>query len=264
VETVTVLSVQDVSVRFGGIVALSSFSLAVGAGERIGVIGPNGAGKTTLLDVLSGLTRPSSGKILFEGVDVTQSGTSQLARSGLSRTFQRARPFGWLSAKDNVVVPLEWKGRRPRVFRDILGIGDRSRKEKSTSAAAMALIERCGLEASAKRSAGALPIGQIRLLELARALVTCPSLILLDEPTSGLEARETERFAEVLTEAQRLTNCSYLLVEHDLAFVLSTADRLVVLNQGEILDDGTPSTVLSNPEVIASYLGTERDIGPQE
>jgi len=251
-----ILSVSEVSVSFGGIRALDGVSVSVAAGEIVGLIGPNGAGKTTLFDVISGVRFPQSGKVRLEGVDVTNRTAIQRARSGLRRTYQAVQVFGWLSVVDNVVTALEWEGGGGGLFADLVSSPTRRRREKARRAQAMAALERCGLAAVADAPSSSLPIGQARMVELARATADPPKVLLLDEPTSGLEPAEASRLAELIRSISQSVGCAVLLVEHDMDFVMGVCDRIVVLNLGQVIAEGTPDEVRADENVRTAYLGT--------
>jgi branched-chain amino acid transport system ATP-binding protein len=246
--------VEEVAVRFGGISALDGVSFSLDKG-CCGVIGPNGAGKTTLIDALSGIRAPSSGRIFVDGLDVTKRSATWLARNGVRRTFQRHQAFGWLTVDENLLVPLEWRGRGRRIVADLLGLPTARRRAQSHGERIDAVLEQCGLTSVRGHSAASLPIGQIRLLEFARAIIDPPRLLLLDEPTSGLSEPDTERLAAAIESLTRETECTVVVVEHDLSFVLRVSDRLVALQQGSVIADGPPSAVSSDPRVVAAYIG---------
>jgi branched-chain amino acid transport system ATP-binding protein len=189
----TALELQDVTVRFGGIVALSDVSLAATHGEVLGLIGPNGAGKTTLFDVVSGVRSPDRGRIILGGDDVTGQSAVARARRGLRRTFQRVQTFGWLSVEDNVLSALEWRGGGGGFLADLVSFPTRRRRERERRTRVAEVLEQCGLSAVAKEPSGSLPIGLARMLEVARAVVDPPKVLLLDEPTSGLDETEAVR-----------------------------------------------------------------------
>ncbi len=237
----TLLKVNNVSVRFGGLQALSEVNIDVDSGYVTGLIGPNGAGKTTLFNVITGLQTPTTGEIVLDGEDITISKPHKRARSGIGRTFQRLETFGSLSARDNVLVGAEmrrgWSRERfdPREF-------------------ANELIERVGLSGVADEIVDTLPTGTARLVEVARALASKPKVLLLDEPSSGLTASETAELTKLLKEISS-SGVGVLLVEHDMSFVMGTCERLHVLDFGRIIATGTPKEVQSNSQVRAAYLG---------
>ncbi|HEY4332227.1 MAG TPA: ABC transporter ATP-binding protein [Ilumatobacteraceae bacterium] len=249
------LEARGISVAFGGVRALSDVSLHAAAGEICGIIGPNGAGKTTLFDVISGHRRPASGDLHLEGESIVDRAPVWRSRHGIRRTFQRQQLFDRLTVLDNLVVAQDWRGGGGGIVADLVASPTRRRREAKRRARAEEVIEMCGLQASAHRLAGQLPIGTGRLVELGRAMVDGVSVLLLDEPTSGLSAVETVRFSEVLREATRTQQCAVLLVEHDMAFIMSMSDRVVVLNLGLHLAEGTPAEVRANPAVRQAYLG---------
>ena len=182
-----VLEVHNIEQRFGGVTALKGVDLSVRAGEIHGLIGPNGAGKTTLFDCIAGVRAPREGSVVFRGIDITRASAVTRARLGVRRTFQRQQVFGWLSVEDNVVLALEWQGGGGGLIGDALRLPSRSRRERIRRELAEGVLDRCGLLALRNESAGTLSIGELRRVELARAIVNEPTLLLLDEPTSGLE-----------------------------------------------------------------------------
>jgi len=251
-----ILAVSGIHVSFGGIKALSDVDLAIMPGEVVGLIGPNGAGKTTLFDVISGVRFPQSGRVELGGADVTTQAAMVRARNGLHRTFQAVQVFGWLSVVDNVVAALDWEGGGGGLFADLVGSPTRRRRERARRERAMQVLERCGLGPVADSPAGSLPIGLARMVELARATVDPPKVLLLDEPTSGLDANEVQRLAEQMKDIAASANCAVLLVEHDMGFVMAHCHRIVVLNLGQVIASGTPEEIRANDVVRAAYLGT--------
>jgi len=249
------ISVEDVTVRFGGVIAVNRASMAVPAGEIRGLIGPNGAGKTTLFDTISGMRPPSSGTVSFDGVDITKRSAVWRSRNGIRRTFQRQQPFGWLTVEDNVLVALDYRGGGGGLAADLVSFPTRKHRETERRERARKAVELCGLVDVRDVAAGKLSIGKIRLLELARAIVDEPRLLLLDEPTSGLEEYESRRFADVVREFRQENGAAVLLVEHDVPFVMNLCDRVTVLNLGEVIAEGTTQEVANNPDVRAAYLG---------
>jgi branched-chain amino acid transport system ATP-binding protein len=250
-----ILELVDVSVRFGGIAALDGVSFTVAAGEICGLIGANGAGKTTLFDVVSGVRAPSTGRVRISGADVTSQSAHRRARCGLRRTFQRVQTFGWLTVEEQLLVAEEWRGGGGGVLADLVAAPGRRRRERDRRQRAEELLERCGLSDVRHRQASGLPIGTARLVELARALMDRPALVLLDEPASGLDASEAERFAAILHDVRTEHETAILLVEHDMAFVMANCDRMVVLDLGRVIAQGTPEEIRADPAVRDAYLG---------
>lgn len=261
-EAGAVLGLDEVTVRFGGITAIDAVSLGVGAGTVCGLIGPNGAGKTTLFDVISGVRRPSRGRVTFDGVDVSAMSVARRARRGIRRTFQRVQTFGWLTVEDNVLAALEWHGGGGGFVADLVGFPTRGRRERDRRAQVADTLELCGLTEVRHEYAGSLPIGIARMVELARATVDAPKLLLLDEPASGLDETEAARLAHHVQAVRLETGCAVLLVEHNAGFVMKHSDRVVVLDLGRVLADGTPEEVQSNEVVRAAYLGDREPDAP--
>jgi len=253
--TVERLRLDAVRVRFGGIVALEDVSLTARAGEVLGIIGPNGAGKTTLFDVVAGVRRPSSGRVELDGVDITGLSSVKRARLGMRRTFQRVQAFGWLTVEDNVLAALEWHGGGGGFMADTLGWPGRRRNERARRATVEATLEHCGLLGVRNELSGALPIGVARMVELARAIVDTPTVLLLDEPASGLDETEAALLGEQIQRVRRETDCAVLLVEHDAGFVMRQCDRIVVLDQGIVLAEGSPAEIQQDARVREAYLG---------
>lgn len=236
------LEVRDATVRFGGHLALRGVDLDADAGEVTGLIGPNGAGKTTTFDVITGLQDTVRGRVLLDGRDLTRARAHERARAGIARTFQRLEVFGSLTALDNVRTAAEIR----RTWS--------SRRDEDPVTVAHELLERVGLAAVADERVDALPTGLARLVELARALATRPSVLLLDEPASGLDEAETARFGQLLLELAA-EGMAVLLVEHDIALVMDVCRRVHVLDFGAVLAVGTPEEVQRDQAVLDAYLG---------
>jgi len=246
--------VRGVTVRFVGVTALDSISMELLEGEFVALIGPNGAGKTTLFNVLSGIQRPAAGEIIYRNQAINALDPSERARLGIGRTFQTPQAFGSLTVLDNLLLP-GWLPRFGGVFTDLIPIPGAGRARRAARDRARGVAAVLGIEDTLDRYPGELSLGKRRLIELARALCTEPRLLLLDEPASGLDAEETGRFAELLLRVRDIFKLTLLLVEHDMQLVLGVADYLYVLNFGKLLAQGDPATVVSDPAVVAAYLG---------
>lgn len=254
------LAAEDVTVRFGGVVALDAVSLSVPPSSIVGLVGPNGAGKTTMFGVLSGLVRPQAGRVVLDDTDVTTSSPQRRAHLGLSRTFQRLELFQELSVREHLVVAHRVHRRRDRAFlRDLIGLG--GRPSDGEDADVEAVLDLLGLGEVADRSVTTLPLGTGRLVEVGRALAGSPRVVLLDEPTSGLGSHETERLSDVLTQVRRERDIAIVLVEHDVELVLGIADHVEVLDFGRVIATGTPSTIRGDAAVHAAYLGSTAEAG---
>jgi branched-chain amino acid transport system ATP-binding protein len=250
--------VRRVTVRFGGVTALDAVSMELLEGEFVALIGPNGAGKTTLFNVLSGIQRPAAGEIIYRNQPINDLDPSDRAHLGVGRTFQTPQAFGSLTVLDNLLLP-GWLPRFGGVLTDLVPLPGAGRARRVARDRARGIAAFLGIEDTLDRYPSELPLGKRRLIELARALCIEPRLLLLDEPASGLDAAETARFAELLLRVRDIFRLTMLLVEHDMQLVLSVADYLYVLNFGKLLAQGEPKAVVSNPEVVAAYLGGEAD-----
>ena len=249
----SLLAAENLGIRFGGVVAIDKVAFAVPEGAIFSIIGPNGAGKTTLFNILSGVYRPDSGRIRLAGADVTGLPPHRLAALGIARTFQNLQVFFRMSAAENVMA-----GRHLHesiaLLPCLLGLPAAQRQNRATRAAAERLLALVGLAGSADRPAAALAYGDLRRLEIARALALEPRLLLLDEPAAGCNPVETAALEELVRKIAR-TGVTILLVEHDMRFVMRISDRILVLEGGRKLADGPVEEVRHNPEVIAAYLG---------
>ncbi|MBA3303253.1 MAG: ATP-binding cassette domain-containing protein [Actinomycetota bacterium] len=236
------LHVQDVSVRFGGLNALSRVDLDVDGGHVTGLMGPNGAGKTTLFNVISGIQEPTTGKVVLGDHDISRWKTHRRARRGIARTFQRLEVFGSLSARENLLVAAELRRRGADGGQDAQSVTDE-------------VLERVGLGEVADERVENLSTGMSRLVELGRALALRPRLLLLDEPSSGLSESESEEFGDLLL-ALAGEGLAILLVEHDVPLVMKVCERIHVLDFGEVIAVGTPSEIQNSERVQEAYLGT--------
>ena len=249
----TLLVARGVTKQFGGVVALDGVDLDIGAGESVGIIGPNGAGKTTLFNCLFGLEELDSGSVHFDGRRIDRLPVWRRSRLGIGRTFQRLELFEGMTVADHLLVAEQAASGTVRVWRDFLHRGGPTPEELRHVEEVLELL---GLVELAGRPIDTLDLGHARLVELGRAMMGTPRLLMLDEPSSGLDAEDTGRLAGILDHARESTGVAVLLVEHDLALVESTVDRLVVLDFGEVLASGGVADVLGDPEVRRAYLGS--------
>jgi branched-chain amino acid transport system ATP-binding protein len=239
--------------RFGGILAVDSVSLGVPEHSIFAVIGPNGAGKSTLLNLLSGIYSPDQGSMAFAGTDLATLPAHRRVRLGVARTFQKIRLFKHLSALENVLAGFHTRHRVPW-WQHIVPGAALARDRARCRGEARRLLEFVGLAERAAARAGALPYGEQRMLEIARALATGPRLMMLDEPAAGLNAAEVERLI-VRLEAMRRDGLTLIVVEHNMDLVMTIADRVLVIDHGQFLFEGSPAEVQRHPGVIAAYLG---------
>ncbi|MGD8562062.1 MAG: ABC transporter ATP-binding protein [Desulfarculaceae bacterium] len=255
----TILQTESLVKHFNGLTAISDLSFSVGRGQVKSIIGPNGAGKTTLINLITGVLKPSQGQILFKGRSVGGLAPFEVSKAGVSRTFQTVELFGDMTALENVMVgchrlsrhELLWSAfRLPGVAKEENAIRERSFEQ----------LKRVGLADSAFREAGTLPLGDQKLLEIARALASQPELLLLDEPAAGLNEVETQRAAELIQEI-RQSGVTIILVEHDMKVVMSISDEVLVINYGARIAEGPPEAVKSDPKVIEAYLGRSNSVG---
>jgi branched-chain amino acid transport system ATP-binding protein len=252
---VPLLSIENVSKRFGGLDALREVSFAVHQGQIKALIGPNGAGKTTLFNIASGTYRPTEGRVLFSGVDVAKKASHHICRMGLGRTFQHSHVFDDMTVLENVAVG-RYSRTKAGVFSSALGLPRHRREERETLKAAHEALRRVELDHRSAELADNLPMGERHLLEIARALAAEPRLLLLDEPAAGLNDEESARLAEMVRKI-RDEGVTVLLVEHDMAFVMDISDEVVVLDYGRKIAEGPPLMIRDNEEVIKAYLGEE-------
>jgi branched-chain amino acid transport system ATP-binding protein len=248
------LEATDVSKSFGGIVALAGVSLTVDDGEAVAVVGPNGAGKTTLFNCLLGLVRPDTGTVFFDGVRIDRMPTYRRSRLGIGRTFQRLELFAGMTPRQHLLVTERVGHGSGHLWRDLVGLGLPSPDERAAVDELLALV---GLTDRADVPVEALSLGVGRLVELARALVGRPRLLMLDEPSSGLDDAETRELVGILDRVRTELGTAVLLVEHDLDMVASAVERLVVLDFGRKIADGSINEVLADTSVRRAYLGQE-------
>jgi len=248
------LEIESVSKVYGGVRALSDVSFQVREGEFHSVIGPNGAGKSTLINVLTGLTRPTSGRVVFDGQLISTCRTHEIVAMGVGRIFQNGRLFERLSVLENVMMGLSAR-QRPSLHQ-LLGAPRKcAAAQRESRAASIAMLERFGLGNQADRQIGALSYGNRRLVEMAKVMVSRPRLLLLDEPAAGLNSGEVERLMGLLQTLRKEHSLSVVLIEHNMNMVMRLAERITVLNFGTKLAEGTPEQIAANDSVLAAYLG---------
>ena len=258
-----ILTVEDVSIRFGGLLALSHISFTMARGSITAIIGPNGAGKTTLFNCITGFYRPTQGHIvLHEALRQRRLDAlpiHAIARLGVARTYQNIRLFAQMSAIENLLVAQHGMVNR-NLAAGIFQTRAFRRAEADAERRAWEWLAFMGLERVANQEAGTLPYGQQRRLEVARAMAAQPALICLDEPAAGLNAQEAVELNGLIRRLRDEFGMSVLLIEHHMGVVMEISDHVVVLDHGEVISDGTPETVQNDPEVIKAYLGTEEDV----
>jgi branched-chain amino acid transport system ATP-binding protein len=255
-----ILEIANLGVSFGGLLALEGFHLKVPEGGLYGLIGPNGAGKTTVFNLVSGFLAPTSGTINFWGKNLQGLNPHVRTSLGIARTFQNIRLFEELTVLDNILVGFHCRS-RAAWWEAVLRLPRYNREERQHVHRALTLLEEVGLQDAAHESAGLLPYGHQRRLEIARALATGPRLVLLDEPAAGLNPQETLELVEFLRQIRGSHNLTILLIEHNLRLVMGLCEHLTVLDHGLTIAQGPPDTVRRNPQVIRAYLGKDSSQG---
>jgi branched-chain amino acid transport system ATP-binding protein len=257
------LRLESITLTFGGVTALKDFNLAIAPGEIRAIIGPNGAGKSSLLHVISGIYRPQRGLVWIDGQKFSRVPTQQLARLGIARTFQNLALFKGLSVLENVVIGRA-AVRHANFVEQIVGLGRARRERADAQRRAEEIIDFLDLRAVRDRWAGTLPYGLQKRVELARALVARPKVLLLDEPMAGMTATEKQEMTRFVRAARGEFDTTVILIEHDIGIVMGLSDRVAVLDHGRKIADGSPAEVQANQDVIDAYIGVPHDDEPEE
>ena len=249
-----ILDVRELGIDFGGLTAVDGFNLMIGRNEITGLIGPNGAGKTTVFNLLTNVYQPTRGSILIDGMPTAGKKTYQVNRMGVARTFQNIRLFKELSVIDNVKVGLH-ESMKYNLAASVFRLPNYWKEEKQTTERAMELLDIFHMTSLAHTTAGSLPYGAQRRLEIIRALATNPKLLLLDEPAAGMNPSETAELTDTIRRIRDEFNIAVLLIEHDMSLVMGICEGIAVLNFGRIIAKGTPEEIRNNPQDIEAYLG---------
>ena len=255
-----ILELKNISKKFGGIKAISDTSFGIEKGEIFGLIGPNGAGKTTMFNIITASYTPTTGEVIFDGVNLKGIKPHKIVNLGISRTFQNIRLFSSMSVLENVLIGLN-SATKYSFLEAILHFGRFHKSEKIAKYRATEILSELGIEKFANEKATSLAYGIQRKVEIARALATNPKLLLLDEPAAGMNPKESDDLANLIFDLRKRKNLSVLLIEHDMKFVNRLCDRVLVLDYGKVIFEGKPSDAAKNKDVISAYLGDVDDIG---
>jgi branched-chain amino acid transport system ATP-binding protein len=258
--TKSALQADNISVKFGGLVAVDDVSFDIPNGGVVSLIGPNGAGKTTFFNVLTGLYKPTSGTVTFDDKNITAKPPHKIAQAGVARTFQNIRLFGLMTAEENVMVAMH-SHLKSGIISTILGTKKQRTEERESKKTARELLDFVGIGNTADQFARNLSYGDQRRLEVARALALKPKVLLLDEPTAGMNPQESKTFVDFVYRVRDEKDVSILLIEHDMSVVMKVSERITVLDRGQKIAEGTPAEIKSNKRVIEAYLGKSAESG---
>ncbi len=250
------MEAKNITIRFGGLTAVSDFNLSMETGELVGLIGPNGAGKSTVFNMLCGFYRPTEGSIIFDGHDITKMKPHEVARAGMIRVFQNGRLFKNMSVIENIMVS-QYMHHNTNFVDMVFHTPKYMNEEKEVYDKAMDLLSRLKLEKYINEPAEKLPFGIQRQLEVARAVCAGPKMLLLDEPVTGLNVQETNEMVEFVAKLRREFNLTILLIEHTMRVVMSICPQIIVIDHGETIGRGTPDEIRNNKRVIEAYLGVD-------
>ncbi len=248
------LEVEHLKMYFGGVKAVDDLSFYVDEHELLGIIGPNGSGKTTVFNGVTGIYKPTGGKVIFDGKDITGQSLRNMVYLGISRTFQNLRIFKAMTVLDNIMIG-DTKNNHSNLFNAVFHTPRYRKYEEEARQNALEILEMTGLTEYRNKYVGSLPYGMQKRIEFARAVVVNPKLLLLDEPAAGLNSKEAEELMELIIEVKNRKGFTIIMIDHNMKIMMSSAERIVAMETGQLLAEGTPSEIQNDPDVIKAYLG---------